>query len=170
MSSGSRRDTYNPVADSIPFDNSTNGFVSDLVQPAIEEARANAEGFPRAGLTLTHNGTVGDLAWITYTELLANPRIVFPVNTRLQEFTWNNSNINIRATDVKFYRNGQLAGNLIATRTLPAGERTAGYGYFEFLTNLDFLAGDVLYVQIDYTAGGTSMSDLGLVVWISRNP
>lgn len=157
-----------PVAKAVPFDNSTNSFVSTDTQAAIEEAKQNAEGFPRAGLSLTHNGTVGDLVWITYSELLANPRILFPVNIRLKEFTWSNSNINIRATDFKFYRNGQAGGNLIATRTAPAGERTAGFGYYAFPTDLDFAAGDTLYVQVDYTVAGTSLSDLALVIWVSR--
>jgi hypothetical protein len=157
-----------PVAKAVPFDNSANNFVSTDTQAAIEEAKQNAEGFPRAGLPLTANGTVGDLAWITYTELLANPRIVFPVNTRLKEFTWNSANVNIRATNFKFYKNGQAGGNLIATRTAPAGERTAGFGYYVFPTDLDFAAGDSLYVQVDYTAAGTSLSDLALVIWISR--
>jgi hypothetical protein len=157
-----------PVAGSVPFDNATNGFVADDTQAAIEEAKQNAEGFPRAGLALTANGTVGDLAWITYTELLANPRILFPVKTRLKEFTWVNSNINLRTMDFKFYRNGQAGGNLIYTHTVSAGDRTAGYGYLAFPTNLDFNPGESLYVQVDYTAAGTSLSDLALVIWISR--
>lgn len=165
-----RRLNLSQVAKSTPFDNATNGFSSTDTQAAIEEAKQNAEGFPRAGLSLTANGTVGDLAWITYSELLANPRIVFPVKTRLKEFTWVNNNTNIRETDVKFYKNGQASGNLFSTRTLPAGELTNGYGYYVFPSDLDWNAGDSLYVQIDYTAAGSSMSDLALVIWISRIP
>ena len=50
--SGSGRDSYSPVAASIPFDNSTNGFDSDNVQEAIEETRASASpgfSFGRSG-------------------------------------------------------------------------------------------------------------------------
>lgn len=164
----SRRDEFIQVAETIPFDNSTNGFIAEDTQAAIEEAKANAEGFPRAGLSLTHNGTVGDLAWITYTELLANPRIVFPVNTRLKEITWSNANISIRAMSIKIYKNGQAGGDLIDTRIVPAGERTAGFGFYAYPTNLDFVAGDTMYVQVDYTAAGTNMSDLAIVIWVSR--
>lgn len=159
-----------PVSRSTPFDNSTNGFIATDAQAAIEEAKQNAEGFPRAGLALTHNGTVGDLVWITYTELLANPRILFPVKTSLKEFTWVNNNINIRALDFRFYKNGQLAGNLVYTYTTTAGERAAGYGYIAFPVALNWNAGESMYVQVDYTAAGTSMSDLAAVVWISRIP
>jgi hypothetical protein len=162
--------TSTPVAKAVPFDNVGNGFVSSDTQAAIEEAKQNAEGFPRAGLPLTVNGTVGDLQWITYSELLANPRILFPVKTRLKEFTWVNNNVNIRALQFKFYRNGQLVGNLVDTITPTAGDRTAGYGYYVWQTNLDYNPGDSLYVQVDYTAIGTSLSDLALVVWIARIP
>lgn len=162
--------TATPVAKAVPFDNATNGFVSSDTQAAIEEAKQNAEGFPRAGITLTANGTVGDLAWITYSELLANPRILFPVKTRIKEFTWVNANVNIRALQYKFYRNGQAAGNLVDTITPSAGDRTAGYGYYIWPTNLDFNVGESLYIQVDYTALGNSLSDLALVIWIARLP
>jgi hypothetical protein len=167
---GTGRDSYNQVAASLPYDNSTNVFTADETQAAIEEAKQNAEGFPRAGLALTANGTVGDLAWITYTELLANPRILFPVKTRLKEFTWVNNNVNIRALNFVFYKNGQAGGNIVYTYTPTAGQRTAGYGYLAFPSNLDWNAGDSLYVQCDYTAAGTSLSDLAAVCWVSRIP
>jgi len=166
--SSNKQFSITEVAKSVPFDNSTNGFVSTDTQAAIEEAKQNAEGFPRAGLSLTANGTVGDLAWITYTELLANPRILFPVKTRLKEYTWVNSNTNIRALQYKFYKNGQLAGNLVYTDTPSTTDRTNGYGYLSFPSNVDFNPGESLYVQVDYTAAGTSLSDLALVIWISR--
>ena len=159
-----------PVAKSTPFDNTTNGFTASDTQAAIEEAKQNAEGFPRAGIPLTANGTVGDLAWITYTELLANPRILFPVKIALKEFTWVNSNVNIRALAFKFYKNGQAGGILVYTYTPTAGDRTAGYGYLVVPTSLTWDAGESLYVQVDYTAAGTSMSDLAAIVWISRIP
>ena len=88
-----------PIDYSIPFDNASTGFSSDNVHDAIIEAKALADGLPRAGISLTYNGTVGDLGWITYTELLANPRILFPQKIALREFTWVSSNTNIRPTD-----------------------------------------------------------------------
>ena len=157
-----------PVAESIPF--SDPGFTATDTQAAIVEAKQNAEGFPRAGLALTANGTVGDLAWITYTELLANPRILFPVKTRLKEFTWVNQNVSIRPLNFEFYQNGQAIGNRIDVITPSTTDRTNGFGYYIWPVNRDFLAGDTLYVRCDYTSTGTSLSDLALVVWISRIP
>ena len=164
-----RRDEYNQIAESVPFDNGTNGFVSDNTQAAIEEAKQNAEGFPRAGVTLTANGTVATGNWITYSELLSSPRILFPVKIRIKELTWVNSNINLGAFTFELYKNGQVAGNLVFTYTPTAGNRTAGYGYYVWGTDLDFNAGDSLFVKY-VKPSGTSLSDLALVLWISRIP
>lgn len=158
-----------PVAGSTPFDNSTNGFVANDVQAAIEEAKQNAEGFPRAGLPLLNNGTVGNGQWITYSELLSNPRILFPVNIRIKEITWVNSNTNLGAFNFEFYKNGQLAGNLVFTYTAPAADRTSGYGYYVWATNLDFDAGESLYIK-NVRPSGTALADLALILWISRRP
>lgn len=155
---------------SILFDNSTNGFVSTRVQPAIEEAKQNAEGFPRAGLPLTYNGTVGASAWITYTELLSNPRIVFPVKVRLKEISWNNNNVSLGSFTFEFYKNGQnKPANLIYTYTPTATDLTNGYGSFAFPTNLDINSGEFIYVK-NNRPSGTALSDLALVVWIARIP
>jgi hypothetical protein len=158
------------VAKSLPFDNGSNGFVSNDTQSAIEETKQYNEGFPRSGIVLTANGTVNTGNWITYTELLANPRIVFPVGIRLKEMTFNNSNTSLRALNFTIYKNGQAAGNIVSTITPTAGQRTAGYGFYVWPSNIDFIAGDVMYIQANYTAAGTSLSDLGLVIWISRIP
>jgi hypothetical protein len=160
--------TASPVASAIPFDNTGTNFTATDTNSAIIEAKALADGLPRAGIPLTVNGTVGDLNWITYTELLANPRILFPQKVALREFTWVNVNTNIRATDFKFYKNGQAIGNLIFTHTVPAGSRTAGYGYYVWVVDYIFNEGDSLYIQCDYTANGTSLADLALVLWIAR--
>jgi hypothetical protein len=159
-----------PIAETVPFDNATNGFVADEVQSAIEETKSYNEGFPRSGVVLTANGTVSTGNWITYTELLANPRIVFPVGIRLKEMTFNNSNTSLRALNFTIYKNGQDAGNIVHVITPTAGQRTAGYGYYVWPSDIDFVAGDIMYVRVNYTASGTSLSDLGLVIWISRIP
>lgn len=55
MSSGNRYISSTPVARSIPFDNSTNGFDSDNVQGAIEEVQVSAS--PAWGFGDTGNVT-----------------------------------------------------------------------------------------------------------------
>jgi hypothetical protein len=44
-----------PVAQSIPFDNSTNGFTSTNVQTAIEEAKTATSGFDENKILTSHN-------------------------------------------------------------------------------------------------------------------
>jgi hypothetical protein len=148
-------------------------FIATNVHDAIVEAKQNAEGFPRAGLPLTNNGIVSNNQWLTYSELLANPAILFPVKIRLKEITWVNNNTNLGAFDFEFYKNGQVAGNLVYTYTAPAADRTVGYGYHLFPdaigSTIDFAAGDRLYIKY-VKPTGTALNDLALIVWIARIP
>jgi hypothetical protein len=153
----------NPVAESVPFDNGSNGFTADNTQKAIEEAKTNAEGFPRAGLPLIANGTVSNNQWIAYSELLPNTPIgPWAVNVKLQEISWSNTNTNV-AFSLEFYKNGTAPGNLFYTMTVTSPN--SGYGYVSGL-NYSFVAGD--YVRIKYIDQGTNCADFGLILWISR--
>lgn len=159
------------VARAIYFYDAT--FVSRNVQAAIVEAKQNAEGFPRAGLPLTNNGTVSNGQWISYSELLSNPRILFPVKIRLKELTWVNSNTSLGGFTFGLYKNGQLVGNLVYTYTAPSADLTAGYGYHIFPTGvgstIDFDAGDSLYIK-NVRPSGTALADLAVILWIARIP
>jgi hypothetical protein len=159
----------NQVDYSTPFDPTGTSFSpsTDNVHDALVEAKQNAEGFPRAGLILTANGTLTTGSFITYNELLSNPRILFPVKIRLKELTWNNANTNLGAFNFEIYKNGTAVGNLIHTYTAPAADRTAGFGFYIFPVNLDINAGEYIYVKY-VKPSGTSLSDLGAVIWISR--
>ena len=156
---------HDRLAETEKFDNTSNGFVSTNTQSAIEEVRYLAEGRPRMGLTLTANGIVGANDYITYNELLANKRILFPVRLKLLELAWNNSNTSLGAFVFKVFKNGTAAGNLIYTYTPTAADRTAGYGYEALVTPLTFVAGDYIYIQ-NVRSSGTSLLDLGLTIWL----
>ena len=52
-----------PVAESIPFDNETNGFTADNVQEAIEEARISSGG-ASPGFSFGRNGVVFTGSWL----------------------------------------------------------------------------------------------------------
>lgn len=157
------------VAANVSFNNTVNGFTANHVQAAIEEAKQNAEGFPRAGLPLTANGTLANGNWITYSELLSNPRILFPVKIRIKEITWVNNATNLGAFNFDIYKNGQLIGNRVFTYTAPAADRAVGYGYYVWASNLDFAEGDSLYIRY-VKPSGTSLSDTALIVWVARIP
>ena len=159
-----RRDFQSQVADSIPFDTSNNNFPADkdTVQLAIEHAKQNAEGFPRAGIRSFYNGVMGNNDWLGPSELLSNtPLAVWPVDVRLNEITWSNSK-----TDVSFnieFRKGSKTGPIIYT--LSVTSPNPGYGYVTGV-NVDFVPGDTVWAQ--YKDTGINASDMDLVLWISR--
>lgn len=87
------RDTFVQTAKGTPFDNSTNGFVSTKVQPAIEEVQSIAAPL-RVPINLVYNGTLSNGDFIGYSNLLPGDTtpIVSPIAGTLFEFTWSNKN------------------------------------------------------------------------------
>jgi len=150
---------------STPFDPTGTSFPTsiDNCQDAIEYAKQNAEGFPRAGIPLVNNGTQGNGDWITYSNLTPGAKIVFPVNTRLNEITFANQRNDVEF-DLEFYKNGTAGGDLVYTWSVNTGSGI-NYGYVDGLT-LDFNAGD--WIRILYVDQGTNTSDLVVTLWISR--
>lgn len=59
-----RRDSFNPVAGSVPFDNSSNGFTSEDTQAAIEEVKASVAASASPGFTWGRSGTVTKNTWL----------------------------------------------------------------------------------------------------------
>lgn len=160
----SRRDNFKDVSESIPFDNSSNGFTSDNAQDAIEEAKLSAQGFPRAGKMVTQNGTVGNNDWLGPTELHPNtPMMVFPLKLQLNELTWSNQNSNVEF-HIEF-RSGSKTGPIFYTLTVTPSN--PGYGYVSGLT-FTFNPGDTIWAQ--YKDDGQNMSDAEIVLWFSRIP
>ena len=83
------------VAGSTPFDNTSNSFIADNVQDAIEEVRAIAEPL-RVPINLIYNGTLSNGDFIGYSNLLPgdDTPIVIPISGTFVEFTWSNSRTN----------------------------------------------------------------------------
>lgn len=159
-----RRAEIKEVASSVPFDNSTNGFIADDTQAAIEEARLYAQGFPRAGIRATANGTVGNNDWIGPNELLPNtPMLTAPVNLQINEITWSNQNTNVEF-HIEF-RKGSKTGTIIYTLTVVS--TNPGSGYVSGLA-LNLVPGDTVWAQ--YKDDGQNMSDMDLILWVSRIP
>lgn len=159
----SRRDEFNPVAEGIPFDNSTNGFTADNTQAAIEEAKQTAEGFPRATIGSIQNGTVGNNDWLGPNELTPNtPLVVFPVSTKINEITWSNQNDDVRF-EIEF-RRGSKTGTIFYT--LIVNSTNSGFGYVSGLSFV-FSPGEAIYAQ--YKDTGQNCSDFNLLLWFSRN-
>lgn len=157
---------HSPIDYSVPFDNIGTDFVSENVHDAIIEAKQNAEGFPRAGLALTYNSTVGSGSFITYSELLSNKAILFPVKIRLKEITWVNANVDLGDFHFEIYVNGTDPANLVYTMHPTASDLVNGYGYDVLPVIVDVPAGGRIYIK--YTNTGKNIADLALVLWIAR--
>lgn len=161
---GSGRDNFNPVSRQVAFDNSTNGFVSTEAQSAIEEAKQNAEGFPRAGIRSCYNGTVSNNNWLGPNELLPNtPLFVAATKIKINEISWSNQTANV-AFRIQF-RITSRTGTIFYTLTVTSPN--SGFGY---ATGVNYVLnpGDVIHAQ--YLDDGTNCSDMDLVLWISRTP
>jgi hypothetical protein len=150
------------VAEAIPFENIN--FVSTDVQAAIVEAKQNAEGFPRSGISGTYNGSVSNNSWLGPNELLPNtPFTIFPVNTKINEITWTNQTVNVQFR-IRF-RTVSRTGVIFYTLTVTSPN--PGYGYTSGLS-FTYPAGTVIHAQ--YLDDGQNASDMQLTLWISRVP
>lgn len=141
------------VAYSTPFDNTSNGFTSEDVQSAIEEAQTTATGLIQYVITILHNGTVGNV-WLGKSEVLPNtPSYVANRNVRLTGISWSNTNASADF-DLVFYKNTRTGSSF---RTYSTTNNKTGYetGWTD-----DFSAGD--YLEIESIDQGGNASDLGL--------
>lgn len=96
------------VAGSIPFDNDTNGFTSDNVQDAIEEAQNSAVG-ALIPLQFEHTGNTSN-KWLGYTNPAAPSNeipFVAPQNIAIKGITFVNRDDNVDI-DIEIYKNGTL--------------------------------------------------------------
>lgn len=157
-----------PHAWTVPFEGDLdrgNGFPEDLsTQEAIEFAKQNAEGFPRAGIPLIYNGTVSNNAWISYSNLTPNVPIPWAVKTEIKELTWaNQDSRDDRDFDLEIYRVQGNTQTVIAT--LSVRNSQYHYGYWSGLSYV-FEAGEAL--RIRYKDQGKNCADLCLVPWFSR--
>lgn len=162
----SKRDNFTPVADQVPFDNENNTFTSETTQEAIEEARETAAGFPRAGLSLVQNGTMGDGDLVSYSNLTPQTPIVFPVNTQLNEITFSNNRNSVEC-DLEIW-DGGTGGTLIKTVNISTGAGVSTQAVDLNIDNITFSAGDE--IQLVYKDQGTNARDMVVVLWISRIP
>lgn len=149
-----------PVAVSVPFNNSTNGFTATNVQTAIEEARA----YPRSALRSDYNGTVNNNDWLGPSELLPNtPLMVVPFNCRIQEISWSNTNTNV-AFRIQF-RTVSKTGTIFYTLTVTSPNSGSGVASG---INFALPAGTTVWAQ--YLDDGTNCLDFDLIMWIQRTP
>jgi len=149
-------DTYTGKIQLIAEDTVTSPYytVHDKLQSQIGIAR-----FP---IQLVMNGTMSNNDYVTYSNLISNPAIRFPTNSKLTEITWNNSNTSVDF-DLEFSRfeadGTAYSGNPFYTYEV----RNQDYGDIETGLDYDFLEGD--YIEIVYKDQGTNCSDFVCILW-----
>ena len=145
------------VAQSIPFDNDTNGFISEDVQEAIEEVEALASPL-RVPINLVYNGTLSNGDFIGYSNLLpgdATPVIV-PITGSFVEFTWSN---NTASADFALeFRRNTTVGTPFFTWSVDNTQTAA----VVLPTPEPFTIGDEIYVK--YVDEGTNARDAAIVL------
>lgn len=114
------QDYVTPVSRGIPFDNSTNGFVSTNVQAAIEELANTVDTSASPGFTWGASGNVTSGTWLVNDSVPSNKagRSIFLTNATL-EYVFVRCELATTCT-VEVYEHDGTTFTLITTVTLTA--------------------------------------------------
>ena len=152
--SGSGRDQYNQVAESIPFDNDSNGFTSDDVQGAIEEIGASAS----PGFSFGRSGNLSANTWLRRPGNVNSQRAGVTVgiaNPVIVEVACSNRNIETYDVEIYEHEGNQVNWTLLTTVSVVA----ARGGIFS--VNVAATQGRQLAVRLGTTGSG-NVRDLGV--------
>lgn len=144
-------------AEDTPFNNTTNGFVADNTQTAIEELLSLAAPL-RVPIILVHNGTLSNGDFIGYSNLLpgdATP-IIAPITGTFVGFTWSNNN---NSADFALeFRKNTTGGSPFFTWSVDNTQSAS----VVLPTPQAFTSGDEIYVK--YIDEGTNGQDSVIVL------
>jgi hypothetical protein len=117
---------------------------------SLEDKLQSQVGLARFPVQLVMNGTMSNGDYVTYSNLISNPAIRFPTNSKISELTWNNNR-----TSVDF--------DLQFNRYEEDGTPYAGNPFYTYQArNVDY--GDI-ETGLDYDLGSGDCVDLVLVLW-----
>ena len=141
-----------PIARSVPFDNSTNGFIATEVQSAIEETYTHALR-DRFFLLFGFDGTASSGRWLEGVGNVPSdgPPVVFPTSCVLKELSI--SVVSNATTTISIYKNGTVT--IVASISLTATKTN-----YVINLNVAFAAGDTLGVKV--TSGSSSRPVVGV--------
>jgi hypothetical protein len=130
-----------PVARSVPFDNSTNGFQAEDVQAAIEEIGASAS----PGFSWGRNGNSSTGTWLNNEGVSSNlsGRLVFISNPSLAVIFTANRNLSTYTLGVYTHDGNEINLTLVDTLVI-----TSARGGFK-TTNISIPAGKQLAVRVE---------------------
>lgn len=101
----SRRDDFTPVAEQIPFDNDTNGFISEDTQAAIEEVNTNVQTSASPGFSFGRASNVNSGSWLQCETVPSNKtgRFVYITNAFVRRVFVSSETID--TYDIEVYYN-----------------------------------------------------------------
>lgn len=156
-----------------PFDPNRNpgygGLPSPIIsqesQSAIEEVYqrlvANNNSIVRLVLLNLYNGTWTNNSYLGRSELLPSTPIKFARSVVIEELSFQNQNT-AKNFFLDIYKNGQLAGNLLATLTINTGASGTGQTFSGL--SYSFAQNDTLFFRYR-SISGTSPSDSSIEIY-----
>lgn len=132
-----------PYAGDIPFDNSTNGYLSTNVQDAIEEGVTEALETPLFPMPLTYNGTINDGHFYGRSSLIPGDTtpLIVPADALFTRYTWSNGN-SLADFTLIFRKN-----STVATPFLTVSYVDTKFDAYELVTPQSFDIGDEIYIE-----------------------
>lgn len=149
-----RRGSSTQVAESVPFDNATNGFQSDNVQDALEEIGASAS----PGFSFGRNGALSQNTWLRRPGNVPSNRAGVTIKINNPVVTGVScANRNVETYDVEIYEHEGNEVNLTLLGTVTVTAATSD----TFNVNFPATQGRQLAVRLGSTSTG-NVRDLGV--------
>jgi hypothetical protein len=120
--SGIRPGYKSPVARSVPFDNSSNGFIAEDTQAAIEEVSSVAANSASPGFTWGRSGSIPKGAWFQNETVPSNKsgRTMFLVNAVIEKVFVSNESPDIITVEVYTHDGDEVNLTLVGSVTTAA--------------------------------------------------
>jgi hypothetical protein len=120
--SGSGRDEFTPVAEQVPFDNSTNGFTADDVQGAIEEINTDIATSASPGFSFGRASNVNAGTWLQCETVPSNKagRFVYITNAIVEKIFISNELVATFTVEIYEHEGDEVNLTLIDSKTVTA--------------------------------------------------
>jgi hypothetical protein len=123
--SNSRNSVFkSPVAESVPFDNSTNGFTADDVQAAIEEVDSNIQTSASPGFSFGRASNVSAGTWLQCESVPSNKagRFVYITTPNIEKLFVSNENVSTYTIEIYEHEGNEVNLTLLSSHTVTSAK------------------------------------------------
>lgn len=140
----SKHISIGPVAGSVPFDNSTNGFTSTDTQAAIEEVKGLISTSASPGFTWGRSGNVGTNTWLQNDSVPSNTagRLIGLASGKIEQAFLANEGVSTYSLEI--YEHDGTTFTLLTTVTNTA----AVSSFVDFVTPISITTGKMIGVKV----------------------